>query len=91
MASNQVSTFRALQPKDVVVPFSQIADLLKSRLSGVELDDLLATLVGSRTRVVQPGDLITADWAMDILNRLSLLEGGGARPTSPARRPSRHC
>lgn len=75
--ADQDNVFRAQQPKDVVVPFSQIAALLSNRLSGLELDNLLATLISSRTRVVQPGDLITADWAMDVLNRLKLLEGGG--------------
>lgn len=76
--SSNIGIFRQQQRKDVVIPFTEIANLLRNRLSGAEIDDLLATLVDSRTRVVQPGDLITADWAMDILNRLSQLEGGGS-------------
>jgi len=62
---------------DIVVPFSEIAALLQSRLSDLELNDLLSRLVGSRSALVQPGDLITADWAMDVETRLTRLERGG--------------
>jgi hypothetical protein len=62
---------------EIVVPFSEIAALLRTRLSDLELTDLLARLIGSRSSLIQPGDLITAEWAMDIENRLVRLEGGG--------------
>lgn len=68
---------------NVVVPFAEIAALLQDRLSGTEIDNLLDRLIRTRTRIVQPGDLITAEWAMDVLNRLALLEqGADGRSTS---------
>lgn len=70
------SSTRLRSGGDIVVPFSEIASLLQSRLSALELDNLLGQLIGSRTTLIQPGDLITADWAMDVLNRIAALERG---------------
>jgi hypothetical protein len=76
MALPTTTTTRLGSPGDIVVPFSEIAALLQSRLSGLELNNLLTQLLGSRTTLVQPGDLITADWAMDVINRIAALERG---------------
>jgi hypothetical protein len=76
MASPTTSTTRLGAAGDIVVPFSEIASLLQSRLSDLDLQSLLNQLLGSRTSVIQPGDLITADWAMDVVNRLAALERG---------------
>jgi hypothetical protein len=76
MATNTSSSSRTVQASDVVVPFSEIATLLQSRLSGAELDDLLARLLSGRSQLIQPGDPITSDWAMDVMRRLALLEQG---------------
>ena len=77
MATTPTSS-RPQSGSDIVVPFSEIASLLQSRLSTLELDNLLSQLVGSRTIVIRPGDPITAEWAMDLVNRVAALERGDA-------------
>jgi hypothetical protein len=72
------NTTRPATSSDIVVPFSEIATLLSTRLSDLELNDLLARLVGSRSSLIQPGDLITADWAMSVEGRIAALERGGS-------------
>ncbi len=68
---------------DIVVPISQIVDLLKSKLSQSDIDTLLsALLAGTGPQQVRPGDLITSDlinWVLaqisDLETRVAFLEG----------------
>ena len=76
MVTPTTSSTRLGTAGDIVVPFSEIASLLQSRLSTLELNNLLGQLLGSRSSLIQPGDLITADWAMDLSNRIAALERG---------------
>lgn len=78
MALPNTTTTRLGSPGDIVVPFSEIAALLQTRLSSLELDSLLGQLLGSRSSLIQPGDLITADWASDVVTRIAALERGDA-------------
>lgn len=70
-------------PGDLVVPLSDMLDLLSSRLDASELEALSAELILRRTAEVRAGDLITAELMNQILAdvanlqaRLMLLETG---------------
>ena len=72
-----------VSPGDMVVPVSQIVELLRSKLSQSEIDALLNTLITGTSRQVRPGDLITADLMnqllaniADLQTRVVRLEGG---------------
>ncbi|HUL60577.1 MAG TPA: hypothetical protein VLU43_14955, partial [Anaeromyxobacteraceae bacterium] len=68
---------------DIVVPISQIVDLLKSKLAQADIDALLSALLsGTGPQQVRPGDLITSDlvnWILaqlaDLQARVAFLEG----------------
>ncbi len=61
---------------DLVVPISQIVDLLKSKLAQADIDALLsALLAGTGPLQVRSGDLITADLINWVLAQLSDLQG----------------
>jgi hypothetical protein len=70
-------------PGDIVVPLSDMLDLLASRLSAAELDELSQTLISRRTTEVAAGDVITAELMNQILadignlqTRVAVLESG---------------
>lgn len=70
-------------PGDVVVPLSDMLDLLESRLDEDELDELSEILIRRRTTEVAAGDVITAEMMnqmlADIANlqtRVTVLESG---------------
>ena len=60
--------------QDLMFRFSEIAGILKGRLTSAELNDLLAELLSKSAVEVHSGDLITAEWAMGIMRRLERLE-----------------
>jgi hypothetical protein len=77
-------------PGDVVVPLSDMLDLLSSRLDASELEALSSELILRRTSEVRAGDLITAELMNQILAdvanlqaRLMLLEEGIPSQSSP--------
>lgn len=61
-------------PGDMVVPLSQIVDLLKSKLSQSEIDALLNSLFSGVPKQVRPGDLIPAELMNQIFAELANLE-----------------
>lgn len=70
-------------PGDIVVPLSDMLDLLASRLSAAELDELSQTLISRRTTEVAAGDVITAELMNQLLadignlqTRIAVLESG---------------
>ena len=63
----------SINPGNIVVPLTAILDQLKGRLSSVELDSLLASIVSRRKSEVHPGDLITSDLINQILQDLEAL------------------
>lgn len=72
-----------INPGNIVVPLSAVLDQLRGKLTSVEVDALLAAVVGRRQAQVGPGDLITADLVnqilLDLQNlnlRVAALSGG---------------
>lgn len=70
MGGSVSSTARTVTSGDMVVPISQIVDLLRSKLSQSEIDSLLNSLLARTERQVRPGDLITADLMNQVLAEL---------------------
>ncbi len=60
--------------QDMTFRFSEIASILKGRLTDTEINDLLVGLLSQSIVEVHPGDLITAEWAMSVVRRLERLE-----------------
>jgi hypothetical protein len=74
-------------PGNIVVPLSTILDQLKGKLTDVEINQLVAAIVGARQTEVRPGDLITSALVNqmlhdidDLLVRVAKLEGVAAGP-----------
>lgn len=61
-------------PGDVVVPLSDMLDLLSSALNDAELQDLSAQLIARRTTMVQSGDVISAGLMNQILSDVANLQ-----------------
>lgn len=77
-------------PGDVVVPLSDVIDLLSTRLDQSELDDLLRQMLSKRTIEVQAGEIITAELMNQILadianmqTRVAVLEAGIPSTSAP--------
>ena len=68
-----MATATSINPGNIVVPLSAILDQLRGRLTSVEVDTLLASIVSRRKTEVHPGDLITADLINQILQDLESL------------------
>lgn len=70
-------------PGDIVVPLSDMLDLLSSRLEPSELEDIQNELIARRTTEVRAGEIITAELINQILadianlqTRVAVLEAG---------------
>jgi len=83
MGNSVSSTTRTISTGDMVVPVNEIVKLLQSKLTEIEINDLLNSLLAGTERQVRPGDLITANLMNQILAELGdlrvrvvRLEGG---------------
>jgi len=74
MPSYVSKTSEAVSAGDMVIPVSEIVNLLQLKLTESEINDLLNSLLARTERQVRPGDLITANLMNQVLAEIANLQ-----------------